>query len=433
MSWPIFIELILQMLVGNIDQIMLSNYNSTAVAAVGNANQIMTTLILTFNVVSLAATIMLSRYLGANDNLKVNQIYSLAVFINLIISFAITIALILGADGIFAIMRLPKEVIPEAKSYLTIASLSLPCQALMLTFSAFLRAHAKMVAIMFSTGIINLINIAGNAAFIYGIGPLPKMGAAGAALSTSICRTVGMIMVMFVFFKTVEGANLNFKLLKPFPKDLFNSFLGIGLPSAGEGFSYNMSQSTSLVFVNMIGTYAVTARMYSGMFAQISYMLVFAVSQGASIITGYCIGAKEYDTADKLPWMVLKAFTPVTIVISVLMAVFSTQLFSLFSKDAAVIALGSQVMIVDIFLEIGRCLNIVLVRNLQAVGDVKFPVTIGIISQWVLGVGAAYILGMYLGLGLAGVWIAFALDEIIRGIIFIFRWKSGKWKKIKTV
>ena len=65
MTWPIFIELLLQMLVGNIDQIMLSHYNETAVAAVGNANQIMNTLILTFSVISLAATILLSQYLGS--------------------------------------------------------------------------------------------------------------------------------------------------------------------------------------------------------------------------------------------------------------------------------------------------------------------------------------------------------------------------------
>ena len=90
MTWPVFIELLLQMLVGNIDQIMLSRYNETAVAAVGNSNQIMNTLILTFTVISLAATILLSQYLGARQPGKVSQFFTLAA--GLFLSMSLTLS-----------------------------------------------------------------------------------------------------------------------------------------------------------------------------------------------------------------------------------------------------------------------------------------------------------------------------------------------------
>ena len=90
-------------------------------------------------------------------------------------------------------------------------------------------------------------------------------------------------------------------------------------------------------------------------------------------------------------------------------------------------------MWVEVALEVGRSLNIVLVRNLQAVGDVKYPVLLGVCSQWAVGVGLAYLLGVQLGWGLAGIWAAFALDENLRGILFVLRWKRGKWRGIKTV
>ena len=433
MTWPVFIELLLQMLVGNIDQIMLSRYNATAVAAVGNANQIMTTLILTFNVISLAATIMLSQYLGAREYDKVEQIYTLAVCLNLVVSLVITGGLLLGADGLFSIMQVPMEARPEAKSYLLITALSLPCQALMLTFSAFLRAHAKMLVIMLSTGVINLINIVGNTAFIYGLGPMPRLGAAGAAISTSICRTAGMLMMIFAFFHTVQNARVSLKALRPFPTGLLKRFLGIGLPAGGEGLSYNLSQSTSLVFVNLMGTFAVTTRMYCAMFAQVCYMLISAVSQAVAIVVGYCVGAKDFDQADRQNWNALKTFTPITLIIAAVLAVFSQPLLSLFSSDPQVIALGRNVMIVEVFLELGRCFNIVMVRNLQAVGDVRFPVLVGIASQWIVGVGVAWLLGIHFGLGLVGVWMAFALDENLRAVIFVIRWKRGGWRRIKTV
>ncbi len=433
MTWPVFIELLLQMLVGNIDQIMLSQYNDTAVAAVGNANQIITTLILSFNVISLAATIMLSQYLGAQETKKVEQIYTLAVGLNLVISLVLSAVLLVSADALFGLMQVPLEARAEAKSYLVITTLSLPCQALMLTFSAFLRAHARMLVIMCSTGLINLVNIVGNVAFIYGIGPFPRLGAAGAAVSTSICRTAGMFLLMMAFFRTVPGAKISLAHLRPFPKEVFRRFLYIGLPSGGEGLSYNLSQSISLIFVNMMGTYAVTTRMYVGMFAQVCYMLINAVSQSAAIVIGYCIGAKEFDQADRQNWRVLKNFTPVSMILAVLLALFAEPLFGIFSSDPQVIALGRQVMWVDVLLELGRCFNIVLVRNLQAVGDVAFPVAVGICSQWLIGVGAAYLLGVWGGLGLVGIWIAFMLDENLRAVIFVFRWKKGRWRSIKTV
>ncbi|WP_395151495.1 MATE family efflux transporter [uncultured Allofournierella sp.] len=433
MTWPVFVELLLQMLVGNIDQIMLSHYNQTAVAAVGNANQIMNTLILTFNVISLAATIMLSQYLGARELKKVEQIYTLALCLNLAISVVIALGLFVGADGLFGLMQVPAEARPEARSYLLITASTLPFQALMLTFSAFLRAHARMKVIMLSTGLINLINIVGNTMFIHGLGPVPQLGAAGAALSTSLCRVAGMTMVAIAFFCSVPGARLSFSCLRPFPTQLLKRFLGIGLPAGGEGLSYNLSQSASLVFVNMMGTYAVTTRMYTSMFAQVCYMLIAAVSQAAAIIVGYCIGAKEYDLADQVNKRVLRTFTPITLGLAVLLAVFAKPLFGLFSSDPQVIQLGQQVMLVDVVLELGRCFNIVLVRNLQAVGDVKFPVTIGILSQWLLGVAAAYLLAIPLGLGLVGIWLAFLLDENLRAIIFVIRWRKGGWRSIKTV
>ena len=129
----------------------------------------------------------------------------------------------------------------------------------------------------------------------------------------------------------------------------------------------------------------------------------------------------------------LRTFTPITLGLAVLLAVFAKPLFGLFSSDPQVIQLGQQVMLVDVVLELGRCFNIVLVRNLQAVGDVKFPVTIGILSQWLLGVAAAYLLAIPLGLGLVGIWLAFLLDENLRAIIFVIRWRKGGWRSIKTV
>ena len=433
MSWPIFVELILQLLVGNMDQIQLAHFNDTAVAAVGNANQIITLVILVFNVITLASMILITQYSGANDNNSVNLIYTLSVAVNIVVSIFLAVVLIIFRVQIFDIMQVPDAVKHEAQIYLLITAVSLPFQALMLTFSAFLRAGAHMKTIMYITGLVNVCNIIGNALLINGIGPFPKMGAAGAALSSSIFRILGFLLMAFAFFSNNANAKISSALLKPFPKHLFRRLLSIGLPSAGENFSYSLSQMSCLVFVNMMGTYVVTTRAYATIFATCIYMLIAAVSQAGQILIGYLVGSRDLDGADRCCIKIMKLFCPINVGIAALMAVFARPLFSFLTSDPAIIALGQQIMIIEIVLEIGRSVNIVMVRNLQAVGDVAFPTAIGILSQWIIGVGLGWLLGVHFGMGLIGLWLAFTADENVRGIIFIFRWKSGKWKKIKTI
>lgn len=428
-TWPIFIELILQLLVGNMDQLMLSRYNATAVAAVGNANQIITILVLAFTVINLAATILISRSLGAQNLRSASQIYTLSVLLNLLLGVILCLAVVLGGRHILLAMQVQEELLPQAHAYLVITGLSLPFHALMLTFSAFLRAHAHMKTIMLATGLTNLVNVAGNAAFIYGLGPFLQLGAAGAALSTALCRVLGMVLLWWAFYRSVQGPKLSLSCLSPFPHKLLGQLLGIGLPSGGENLSYNFSQMASLVFVNGLGTYVVTTRMYCNMLAQVCYLLVLAVAQAGQIMVSYCMGAGQFLQAQRICSRILKIFTPLTMGITTLFCFAAPAVFGLLSADARVAALGQKVLAVEIFLELGRCFNIVLVRNLQAVGDVKFPVTVGIASQWIIAVGLCWILGIYCGFGLVGMWVAFALDENLRAVIFWLRWKKGGWKK----
>ena len=433
LSWPIFIELMLQLLVGNMDQVQLSHFNGTAVAAVGNANQVINVIILLFNIICLASMIMVTQYRGANDLRSVNQIYALSLVVNLVVSVLMAGLLLLFSNPLLTLMQVPADVIPEARIYLCIAAAALPFQALMMTFSAFLRAGAHMKAIMMITGLVNVCNILGNAVLINGFGPLPRLGAAGAALSSSIFRIVGFLLMARAFFAATPEAKITPDALRPFPKHLLRRLLAIGVPSGGESLSYNLSQMSCLVFVNLMGTAVVTTRVYAVMFANCIYMLISAVSQAGQILIGYLVGARRLDEVSACNWRILKTFGPVTVGISALMYLFAEPLFGLFSSDPAVLALGRQVLFIEIFLEIGRSVNIVLVRNLQAVGDVKFPVILGIFSQWIVAVGLGYLLGVVFDMGLAGLWIAFAVDENLRGAILIARWHSGKWRKMRTI
>ena len=97
------------------------------------------------------------------------------------------------------------------------------------------------------------------------------------------------------------------------------------------------------------------------------------------------------------------------------------------SSAVIIIIILFYIMLVDIFIELGRCLNMTLVNSLKAAGDYMFPFIVGLITMWGLGAGLGYTFGVALGIGVTGVFIGTASDECIRGLIVLKRWHSRKW------
>ncbi|MTL47638.1 MATE family efflux transporter, partial [Turicibacter sanguinis] len=144
LTWPIFIELVLQMLVGNVDQFMMSQYSENSVAAIGNVNTIMNFVTITFSIVTMAITIMVTQYLGSRNKEKVSEIYTVGIFTNLIFSLIISAGLFLGSDAMFNALKMPTELMADAKVYLNIVGGLIFLQALFMSFSAIFRSNGLM-------------------------------------------------------------------------------------------------------------------------------------------------------------------------------------------------------------------------------------------------------------------------------------------------
>ena len=120
------------------------------------------------------------------------------------------------------------------------------------------------------------------------------------------------------------------------------------------------------------------------------------------------------------------------IAFSLIIYIFAEPILSCFTKDPAIIAMGKTLMLIDIFVEIGRGFNHIEEFSLKGAGDVLYPMVISMVSCWTMSILFSYILGIHFGLGLAGCWIAFAMDEFFRGIAYFLRWRTKKWTT-KTV
>ena len=316
---------------------------------------------------------------------------------------------------------MPEELIVDAKVYLNIVGGFVFLQALFMSFSAIFRSNGLMKQSMYVSVVVNILNIVGNAIL------LPSMGIAGIAISSIFSRFIGLILVYLLFRKSVSG-NLHVKYLKPFPYNTFKQLIKIGLPAGGESVAYNISQMIILTCVNVLGTAVITARVYANMIAWFSFLYSSAVAQANQIIVGHLVGAKEDDAAYQRGLKTLWPAIAVTLVVSVTVHVFSDYIFGIFTSNQEILDLLKIITFIEIFLELGRAINLVLVRSMQAAGDTQYPVFIGILSMWGIATLFSYVFGNVLGWGLAGIWIAMALDECIRAIIFLIRFKRGGWR-----
>ncbi len=424
---PVFIEMALVMLLGAVDTIMLSRYSDNSVAAVGLDNQLMSLVFLVYQFFSMGAAILCAQYIGAGLRRRLVQVVGMALVVNLILGLCVSALLFFYAEQLLQLMGLRPELMDDGLVYLRLTGALSFFQALSLTFSASLRSADKVVYPMVITGIVNILNILGNYALIFGRWGCPQMGVEGAAIATAASRAVAMILLAAIHFK-VHIPRFPRHYFRPIPWQELRNLLHIGIPAMSENISYSLSQVVITFFINQISNEALAARTYCANMIMFVYLFCISITQGGDILVGHLVGQQRHQAAYLLGNYFFRWSMVITLTGSALLAITGRSILSAFTDNPEIIAMGVWVLIVDWFLEIGRTANIFAVGTLRATGDAIYPVVIGIIFQWSIAVGLSYVIGIPLGYGLVGMWIGFALDENIRGIILMRRWRSGKWK-----
>ena len=426
LAGPMFLELFLNTTVNNVDTLMLSHYDECAVGAVGNANTIMFMMIILFNVIATATSVVVAQYLGAKRYDKMNMIYTLAVAVNFVIGVVLSATFCAANPLIMKFLHVSPEMRPYSMIYIYIVGGGGFLMAVYNVMLQILRCNGYTKVGMYVTLGINVVNIGGNYLFLYGPLKFLNLGVAGVAISTVAARTLAVIIV-FMFFFAMKIGRISLRYLRPFPKKLLFQMVKIGLPTAGENLTYNLYQTTLLSFVNAMGNDAVNARAYCN--TLISFAMIFsnACAMSTQIITGHLVGAEKSDAAYKRVFKTLRTSLPITLALASLNAILCRYTLRAFTDNEHIIMLGQMIMIADIFVEVGRCLNMTFVSSLKAAGAYIFPLIMGILCNWGLGLTTGYIVGVALGVGVAGIFAGTATDECIRGLIVMYYWYKKKW------
>ena len=424
-------EIALVMLVGFVDVLMLSQYGAAgegdrAVAAVGFVNQCVCLIFLLYQFVSQGMAIVCAQYHGAGARRRLVQIVGLALVLNTVLGLAVSAALLAFPEEVLRLLNLKAELLPLGATYLRITGALSFFQALAFAFSASLRSVDKVKPVMYVTVTANVLNAVGNYLLIYGHCGCPELGVAGAAWATAGSRAVSMVLLAVIHFR-IHIRSFPRAWFRPFPWRELRNLFAIGLPAMGEEASYCFSQLVISCFVNEISTAALTTRTYCVNCIMFVYLFCASITQGGDILVGHLIGRYRYRPAYLMGNFFLRRSMAVTLGCSVLLALGGPWLFGCLTENPEIVRMGCVILWIDCVLEIGRVRNIFACQTLRAAGDAVYPLVVGLVFQWGVAVGVAWVFAFPCGWGLVGAWIGFALDENLRGIVLMRRWHTKGW------
>ncbi len=432
LTWPIFLEVFLFMLMGLADTFMLSALSDNAVSGVGAANQYIHIAILILEVVGNGASIVVSQYLGSRRFFEAAKISALAVTMNLAVGLLMSVLFFFFGSHLMTMMNLQGEVLHYAQSYLAIIGSFIFLQAIINALAAIIRVHGWTKQTMYVSLGMNILHVVLNYGLIFGNLGLPELGVKGAAISSVISRGLAVLVFFWLLYQVME-VRIKIQYYFEYSKEYVRKILNIGLPSAFEQVLYQFCQIIFLYYATYLGAETLAARQYAMNISMFTYLFAIAIGTGTAIIIGRHVGAGKKDDAYRQLWTSVRAAFVFTIIMVAFVTIFRKQLMHVFTDNPDVIAIGASVLALSILLETGRTMNIVVINSLRASGDARFPVKIGFLSMVCMSLPLGYLFVFILDWGLVGIWLAISADEWLRAIIVYFRWKSRKWERFALV
>ncbi|OBZ12112.1 MATE family efflux transporter [Bacillus sp. FJAT-27264] len=411
---------------------MISSSGVAAVSAVNMVDALNIFLINVFVAVATGGTVVVAQYKGSGNDRMVSQatagsvtsVSLIAVGIGLLLMGFHTpiLNLLFGSASADVLNSARVYLIGSSISYLGIATVQAVCGAL--------RGVGRTRASLVLSLIMNLLYVILNVVFIN----LLHMGVLGMTLAINIARYVGMACALYYLFKVDTALRVRVRDLFHIPIAMLRKIMFIGLPFAAEQMFFNGGKLLTQVFIVSLGTYAIATNAIAGSLALVFQIPVSALSLTIVTVVGQCIGSGNVADARKF----IKAFLwigsgSLALIALILMPLFH-PLVSIFSPPPEIIHDLFVVLLVNSIAQVPLwAISFVLPSALRAAGDSKFTSITSMLTMWLFRVILGYILGIVLGYGILGVWLAMNSEWAVRGGIFLWRFRGKKWYAHKLI
>lgn len=432
LAWPSLVENILQTMLVFVDLVFVGQLGPDAIAGVGLGAQLANLLQVLFMGLAVGNTALVARYIGAKDKPAAESVAKQSLLITAVLSVLIAIIGYFFSTPLIDAMGATPEVTQIGSGFTNVIALFAIALGIMFIGGGTLRGSGDTFSPMIITGIINVINIVLDYLLIFGNFGFPNMGPVGSAVATSISRAIGAALILYILFRRGSVLKLKARGGWGFHRDVIGRIVNIGGPTALEQVIFQLGFLTFTAIAVGIGTDDLAAQQIAFNISNFSTLPAFAFGVAALTLVGQNMGAKNVARAEASAYQSLKSGMVWMLLMGVGFFVWRSWLVGLYTDDPQVQRLGEMCLTFIALAQPLQCLAIVLGQALRGAGDTRATLLYTFIGIWVVRVGVGYILGIVLGMGLFGMWIAWYADFVARAALAVLRFRAGKWKLIKV-
>ncbi len=424
---PLIIEQILAVTVGMVNIIMVARAGEVAVSGVSLVDTLNVLLITIFSSLATGGAVVAAQYLGHKENDNACKSARQLLLISTVIALFIMIISLIGNYHILRLIygNIDADVMENARIYFYVTSFSFPFLAIYNSCAALFRVMGNSKVSMFASIIMNVINMTGSAILVMGF----HMGVMGVSIPALLAR-VSAAMIMLILIRNKKNPiYINDLFHLDFDLPMIKRILHIGVPNGLENSIFQIGKILVQGLTASFGTVALTANAVASNIAGLEVIPGSAIGLAMITVVGQCVGAGDYRQAKKYTIKLMKITYVIMLILNLGVILIRNPIVSIYNLSSDTASLALQLIVYHSIC----CCTIwpaafSLPNAMRAANDVKFTMVISIISMWVWRIGFSYILAKSLGLGVLGVWIAMTIDWLFRGICFIIRFVSGKWK-----
>ena len=433
--WPVFIEVLLGSLFGMVDMMMvgrISEHAAQAVSAVGMTNQPVFLGLSFVQALNVGGTAIIARYYGAKKYKNISLVLKHVMLLAMLgFVLPISVLMIVLTPYVLSFLGADSSVIEVGSGYFRVIMLGFIFQSFSFTMTAALRGIGETKIPMRNNLIANSLNVLGNAVLIYGLFGFPVLGVTGAAISTALSNVIAMSLNLRYVLSKKSVLYLDFKEKFEFRFEMMKDLIRIGLPTALEQLALRVGIISFLNIVSGLGTNVYAAHQISLNILNLTYSPAQAFGITASTLMGQSLGAKN----EQLARMYTRMCQRIGFIIAIGMSLFiffgSKTLAEFYSTNPEIIQNTMIALTIVAFVQPFQSHQLITSGALRGAGDTVWPLIAIFVGSILIRVSLGYIFVNIIGLGLAGAWYAVFIDQFIRWLIILFRFKSGKWKNIR--
>ncbi len=420
---PVALQAMLQSSFSMIDQLMVGQLGKTAIAAVEVGGKPFFVFAFVGGAVATVTGIMVSQYMGKNDEKKIHVSMSVNLCVMLLLATLTGLACLWIPGPLSGIFTKDQEVIRLAANYVRLLAWTCPLSAISMIIAVQIRCMDHAEYPLYISAIAAVLNTALNYVLIFGHFGMAALGVRGAAIASVISQFVNFSLMVYFYRKICS-----FQFVIQMSKTEVFQYLSMLLPIVLNEFLWTLGQNVNTYIYGHMGTSELAGMSLTGPIQGLMIGALSGLSQAAGILIGKRLGEEEYELAYRESKLLCIYGLLGELVLSLLLIILRMHYINLFKVGTDVQLIGSQLLLVFAILAPIKVQNMILGGGIiRSGGKTKYIMAIDILGTWLIGVPFGLYSGLVLKLPIVWTYLILSQEELVRLLITLVMFRTKKW------